>query len=460
MEYLTLWENAKDYKHFLNRFIMGKIYKIFAWSVIALGAVAGMTGLIDLSNVVEFLFGGSAFMAFAAGVTVGEIKDGTATVENAKELDETYLKDDLEKKLIMIGPNENVIDTLTRSIGNTRKVSSVTTGGWEISVRDVEDTVVAGGTVAAGGTLNITVSKPLIWKRNDTLCIKDSDSEAKHNFFVEEVNDSVLKCRLIYDTNIPADLPTIAEDASIIRLSSAKSELDAQTDVLYQTPNSRTNYCQIHMAQIEESVIHSIHSKEVTFDFSTLKEQTLFQFRRDMELTNLFGKKGYFISNGKPTHTSDGLWEQIEKEYVVKGVDFNNAKWVDMTRHIFDGNNGSDRRIALVGAGLMAQWSTAESFQKQLDAAQVEVVYGIRFNRIVTNFGELLVKSLSGTMVGDYTGKGIVIDPAYIRKDVFEALNTTPLDLDTTGQRRVKAVRLLENYCLYVENQPVHCKLV
>ena len=35
----------------------------------------------------------------------------------------------------------------------------------------------------------------------------------------------------------------------------------------------------------------------------------------------------------------------------------------------------------------------------------------------------------------------------------------TPLDLDATGQRRVKAVRILENYCLYVENQPVHCKL-
>lgn len=439
---------------------MGKIYKIFAWSVVALGAVAEVTGLIDLSNVIEFLFGGASFVAAAAGVSVGEIKDGATTVENAKELDGTYLKDDLEKKLIMIGPNENVIDTLTRSIGNTRKVSSITTGGWEISVRDIEDKVVSGGTVAAGGTINITVSKPLIWKRNDTLCIKDSASEETHNFFVEEITDSTLKCRLVYDTTVPSSLPTIADDANIIRLDVAKSELDAQTDILYQTPNSRTNYCQIHMAQIEESVIHSLHNKEVTFDFSTLKEQTLFQFRRDMELSNLFGKKGYFISNGKPMYTSDGLWRQIEKEYPVKGVTFDNAKWVDMTRHIFDGNNGSDRRIALIGADLMAAWSTAGSFQKQLDAAQVEVVHGIRFNRIVTNFGELLVKSLSGTMVGDFSGKGIVIDPAFIRKDVFEALNTTPLDLDSTGQRRVKAVRLLENYCLYVENQPVHCKLV
>lgn len=439
---------------------MGKIYKIFAWAVIALGAVAEVTGLVDLSNVVEILFGGSAMCAFAAGVTVGEIKEGTTTVEKGKELDETYLKDDLEKKLIMIGPNENVIDTLTRSIGNTRKVSSVTTGGWEISVRDVEDTVVTGGTVAASGTVNLVVSKPLIWKKDDTLCIKDSASEVKHNFFVEEINDNTLKCRLVYDNTIPSSLPTIADEANIIRLSPAKSELDAQTDVLYQTPNSRTNYCQIHMAQVEESVIHGLHNKEVSFDFSTLKEQTLFQFRRDMELANLFGKKGYFVSGGKPFYTSDGLWEQIEKEYVVKDETFNNAKWVDMTRHIFEGNNGSDRRIALVGAGLMAQWSTAESFQKQLDASQVEVVYGIRFNRIVTNFGELLVKSLSGTMVGDYTGKGLVIDPAFIRKDVFEALNTTPLDLDNTGQRRVKAVRILENYCLYVENQPVHCKLV
>lgn len=402
-------------------------------------------------------------MAADAGVAVGGIGSGAATVEQEKTIvartgDPTYLKNDLEKKLVLIAPSSTPIDTITREIGNTRKTKSIETGGWEIAVRDVEDAVAANVSAAdSGRTGQITVTKPAIWQAGDTFTVFNS-TLGPVQYYVDSRSSSTLSVTVIGRDVFPA----LAKDDEIIRMSKAMSELDAQTLPLYSTPTNRTNYCQIHMAQVEESVIHSLHEKEVAFDFTTMKEQTIYDLKWRMEMTNLWGKKDYFVNQAtspQPIYTSDGLWNQIDNPISLSQSSMTNADWIALTRTIFDGNNGSDRRIVLLGAELMARWANVPSLEKQLTADSVEVVLGVKFNKIITNFGELLVKPATNTFLGANNKKGIVIDPAYIRRDVYEQLQSTPLDLDATGTRRVKAERILENYCLYVENQPVHFKL-
>lgn len=397
-----------------------------------------------------------------AGVEVGSGVDGTTTVEKAKDetvVAENYLHNDLEKKLVLIAPSSTPIDTITREIGNTRKTTSIETGGWEISVRDIDDEV--SGEVEAGSSLqgSITVTKPILWQTGDTFAVFDTDG-TKYYYVDSKSGDTLGVTRIGHKSTDANKFPAISDGAKIIRMSKAMAELDAQTKPVYQTPASRTNYCQIHMAQVEESVIHALHMKEVQFDYATIKEQTIYDLKWRMEMSNLWGKKDSFVNAaGERIYTSDGLWNQIDNEQILTSESFGNAEWISLTKQIFDGNNGSERRICLVGSDLMAYWANVPSIYKQLEAQNVEVVLGVRFNKVITNFGELLVKCASNTFVGPNAAKGIVIDPSYIRKDVYEALNTTPLNLDETGQRRVKAERMLENYCLYVENQPVHSKI-
>lgn len=447
---------------------MEKKLRIAIWAVFGMALVLGATGVYDIREALDFLFVGGLSLAATPGVAVGTGITGAATVEKAnEEAEENYLETDWNEKLVMIAPNQNVIDTLTRSLGNTRNTESIETGGWEITVRDIEDKLLAD--VSADVTdevYDIQVSKPFIWEKGDTMKVFSTTDEVTtaYTFYVEERKNTQttaanLTVRLIgveKGTKAPA---LEADGSAIVRLSRAMSELDAQTTPAYQTPASRTNYCQIHMTQVEESVIHELHKKKVPVDFSTLKEQALFEFRRDMELSNLFGVKSSILNNeNKRVYTAAGLFEQIENEYARSGSGgWSLPDWVEMTRHIFDGNNGSDRRICLVGAGLMQAWSAIDSVNKQFNFSGIETIHGIRFNKIITNFGELLVKSASGVLVGPYANKGVVIDPSYIRKEIYEPLTVTPLDLDKTGQRRVRALRILENYCLIVENQPVHC---
>lgn len=438
---------------------MGKNLKIFLWFSFAVMCVLEMTGMVDIISGIEGLLGGGLAIA-TAGVTTGGIMDGGATLEKAHEQDPDYTEIDWNKKLTLIAPSSTPIDTITRNIGNTRSTESIETGGWEIGVRENVDKVHSNVSAKTDGSVStIVVDKIGIWNEDDTLMVIEGG--VPYYFHVNSrdlANNSISVTSYGYESG---KFPALTADSEIFRLGKAMNETDAQTTPVATTPTNRTNYCQIHMCQIEESVVHAMHKKQVAYDFATMKEQAIWEFKREMEYTNIFGKKASFLNaEGKRVYTSDGLWNLIENRH---DIDFTTAAttsdWVSLTKAIFDANNGSERRIALIGSDLMEYWSNVDAFTKQLDPTNVEVVFGVKFNKIITNFGELLVKAAPNSFVGHFSGAGIVIDPSYIRKDVFESLNTTTLEFDKTGQKRVNAQRLLENYCLIVENQPVHHKL-
>jgi hypothetical protein len=217
------------------------------------------------------------------------------------------------------------------------------------------------------------------------------------------------------------------------------------------------------MCQVEESVIHDLHKKKVAMDFSTYKEQTIWDFKRGMEFANLFQVGGLSKDdNGELVHLATGIWWQMDRQ---SEIDFSKAMtdddWNALGKDIFEGNNGSDRRFLLAGPELMLHISRVPAYAKQLEAKNTELVLGVRVYKIETPFGELLVKPM-GTLFDNYFSKcGIVLDVNYLKKYVMEPLTATVLELDKTGQRRVKnAVRMHETYSLFLENLPVHRRIV
>jgi hypothetical protein len=96
-----------------------------------------------------------------------------------------------------------------------------------------------------------------------------------------------------------------------------------------------------------------------------------------------------------------------------------------------------------------------------MEAKNTEMVLGLRVYKIETPFGELLVKPMGSLFEGYFSKCGMVIDPNFVKKYIMEPLQTTNLDLNKTGQRRVdNAVRMHETYSLFLENLPCHRKLV
>ncbi len=399
---------------------------------------------------------------------VSERADGTNVVA------QDYLEEDLDKKIVMVRPQDTPIDTFTRSIANNESCKSWEAGGWEIGTRETRDTVAAAYQAGTSTANVLSVDNIEMWKPGDTFIINATASGVDNGPMLDSGNTPV-QClvKSVDNANskltvqrvgaLNAVLPNVGEDYILCRLSPAVSELEASVEGFNIQPSDRKYYNQTHMTQVEESVVHSLLKKKVAMDFSVYKEQTIWDFKRGMELCNLFGVGGLSKNaKGELVHLSTGLWWQMTQQSVVSyGQAMSDQDWNTIGKAIFEGNNGADRRLLFAGADLLAQISNAKSYSKQLEAKNTEMVLGLRVYKIETPFGELLVKPMGSLFEGYFSKCGMVIDPNFVKKYIMEPLQTTNLDLNKTGQRRVdNAVRMHETYSLFLENLPCHRKIV
>lgn len=408
----------------------------------------------------------------ASGSSQGPIDGTTVVGENAPSttvVKAAYMDEDLDEKIVLIRPQDTPIDTFTRSIANNVKSEAWEAGGWEIGTREVFDRL---DSAYSSGT-TIAVQNGDMWKPGDTFLVHTIDSNGDDSGIKLDGSSLPVQCivKAVSGGNLTvqrvgtlsASIPEIADESIIQRLSPAVSELEASVEGFAIQPSDRKYYNQIHMCQVEESVIHALLKKKVAMDFSVYKEQTLWDFKRGMELCNLFGVGGLSKNaKGELVHHSTGLWWQMNQQSTV---DFTNAMtdqdWNSLGRAIFEGNNGADRRLLFAGNGLLEQIANVASYSKQLEAKNTEMVLGLRVFKIETPFGELLVKPMGSLFEGYFSKCGMVIDPNFVKKYVMEPLTTTQLDLNKTGQRRVdNAVRIHETYSLFLENLPCHRRIV
>lgn len=459
----------KNFKHYL---LLAVAVLVGISTIIGFAGIVPDGGLLaDLVNIFSIGGLGGIIIAPTAIVSTSESEPEGTTVVSTKaddgtggETEQEYLEEDLNKSLVLIRPQDTPIDTLTRTIKNIEESKSWEAGGWELGIRDIVDRV--GSPYSNGDVLNVANGD--LWLPGDTFTFFNDtglvlDSQSKPiSCIITAVNGNNLTVKRIGAvTNMV--IPAITGGTYMLRQSRAVSELEASVTGFAIAPSNRKYYNQIHMTQVEESVIHSLLKKKVAMDFSVYKEQTLWDFKRGMELCNLFQDGGLGKNaKGEIIHLSTGLWHQMDRQ---SAVDYNNPMtdriWNMLCKDIFDGNNGSDRKFLLAGPDLLDQAANVGSYSKQLEAKNTELVCGLRVNRIETPHGELLIKPLGSLMPLWFSKCGMVIDINFLKKFVMEPLQTTNLDLNRTGQRRVdNAVRMHETYSLFLENLPVHRRIV
>lgn len=450
------------------------------FAAVAAATLADATAIVDgipfLESLVNFFslgsFGSLAVVgAGAAEVTADSANPaGTTVVSTDGEGNgANYLDDDLNPTLVKIRPQDTPIDTITRMVNNTEKSEAWEAGGWEIGTREVTDEVASN--IAERAT-KVTVKNADMWLVGDTFILvnaagpfRDSAGLPVSCLITAKSGDDLSVQRVGATANTTMPAVTVSDEAPVylLRLSPAVSELTASVPGFAIQPTDRKYYNQIHMCQVEESVIHDLHKKKVAMDFSTYKEQTLWDFKRGMEFANLFQIGGLSKNDkGELVHLATGIWWQMTEE---SQIDFSKAMtdddWNTLGKAIFEGNNGSDRRFLFAGPELMLHISKVPQYAKQLEAKNTEMVLGLRVYKIETPFGELLVKPMGTLFEGYFAKCGMVVDVNYLKKFVMEPLTATVLELDKTGQRRVKnAVRMHETYSLFLENLPVHRRII
>jgi len=443
---------------------------LFKLSKIAFGVLAfAMTialvfGYGDIFTVVG---GGTLAMASGAGENATETVSTEVTDAKSSEL----LDDAVSKVITDMKPAATPLDTIMRQIGLTVKIDSWKTDFYEVDVRGINDTIKTEFDTSASGTVDanqpsvhtISVNKPYIWTIDDIILVHGVTGGGSMDLRLHVVSKNASAYTLgVVALNGVGDstynIPDIPLNTKITRIGNAKAELDAQTTPYSNFPQKSYNYCQIHMAQVEESVFNKLHGKEVKWDIMDHKLQSIYDMRRAMELTSIFGyrAKTYDPIGEEYKYTSGGLTQFVSGSLEYSTTGLNEDTFINWTRDIFTGNSGSDTRILFAGKKLMAYMSALPSITRQIDSGNVETKWGIKFSRIETNFGTLLVKHHNLFNDVGWEEKGLVLDINNIERHIFKPMEVRELDLIKTGTRMANAYVIDETFCLITRYTDTH----
>ena len=426
-----------------------------------IGIAVLLTGLA-FGVPIQFILGGAGMIhQAAAGAAASSTEGMTTTTTKTKSPD--LLRPAIYNKIIELRPAKFPLDTILRQINEDEKIGSWEHKWYAADIRGFQDTVTTGFTTGASGVRTVVVSNVHIWAVDDMALFPDVNGSDFQPLVAAVVAINAATSTLsLYGINVSSDtLPTIANASKVVRMGNAKNELDAQTTPYSVYPYNESNYAQIHMAQIEESLYNQLHTeKEVNYGIADLKNAALYSWRMDNEFTALFGAKRKWIDpvSNKEKYTSAGIIRfGLPTLQYTKSSGINDSTIQDWCQQIFDDNNGSDERIVFASSYLLKQLSKVSTVQKQLEAKSTNVIWGITFNRIETVFGVLNIRRHPIlNYAGNYMYNGIVLDIANIGRSTLEVMNTTKLDLDKTGQRRADAYRLSESWLLRVVNKNTH----
>jgi len=422
-------------------------------------ATGGMFGFIDMS----WLSPEGIGLAMAAAA--GEVIQETVDTKNTSDASSSLLTNTIDKKITLIRPDLNPLDTIIRNIGISKPIKSWQTEYYAVETRGVADTVkttkAATTSSAEWATQTFVVNNIYIWAVDDVGIFQDAGDGTEVAFNVVAKNNSTDTLTVFILNGIGTntnELPSLTAADPITRIGNAKSELDAQTSPYAVMPQKSYNYAQIHMAQVEQGVYAKLHDKEVQWNLNDFRSEALYDLRRRMELTSLLGYRRHFYdSTGEDyKYTSGGLVRDITQNLTYPSGTIDNDTFIGWSKDIFTGNNGSSTRVLFAGSDLMKYMGSIPTVDKQLTGENVMVKWGVEFNKIVTNFGTLLVKHHPTLTDLGYNESGVVLDMMNVEKHVLKGLETTKLDLKTAGLKNADADVISEAFCLVLKNPDTH----
>lgn len=425
---------------------------------LGLAALCIVALVLFATAMLPWLLGGGAILATTGTMVTGDAVS-TDTVQDTPP-SSTFLQSTISQKITEMKPARTPLDTIMRSAVQKKKVDSFKTEFYAVDVRPFTDTVATQYTKPSTGVelAELIVTNIDIWSQDDTaMCVGVSGSDSLDLvIFVADVDvtNSILKIQALNGTAEGSNIvvPTIAAATVLVRMGNAKAEKDAQTSPYAMIPEKEYNYCQIFMAQVEESTYQAMHAKEVQWSFSDYEALNIYDMKTTGELSSLFGYRRYFTDKlGRDAkYTCGGITRNIDNtlNYGTGGSDrtVTNDTLIGWCKDAFTGNSGSDTRILFAGPAL-TQYISMIDFTKQLGGGQTEMKWGIEWKIISTNFGKLLWKMHPLFGLIGWDEKGVIIDVNNLEKHEFLPLNTREVDLKGSGQKNVNAKVLEEASC-------------
>lgn len=423
-----------------------------------IGVLALILTAVGVSFFGDAVAGG---MILATGVAVA----GTVTTESieaeASTMGENIIRDDWSKEITKIRPDDAPLDTMLRSIG------ALPTSSYKVNMASVDvvsGSIVVDGNVAQNGaatTINIVVTQATLKEAlvHRVLQYVDVTLAKVVGLYIvgKDKTTRTISCVVIGGAGAGDQVGAggILDETVLAVIGTAKYETDAQTEPYAKLPEIDYNYCQIQMAQVEQSVYSQMQAQEIKYDLLDFKDNALYNFRLDCERTALLGIRDEVTD---PTNTDrtvylSGGYEYFTKTkayYVPDATEANGGLglelWNLIGKEVFT-TNGSSERVLVYEPTFMVQMLKRIEMQKMMDAAQTEIFWGVKCKKVETGFGVVYLAMSHALTKANRIGEAAVIDVKKCRLRYFQKMQWKEIKLEDSGQSKANAWRLEERSC-------------
>jgi hypothetical protein len=412
---------------------------------------------------------GGAMLANTALISGTDTREAAKTAKPDSAEKPGHLENDISKVVTKIRPDKNPLDTMLRKMNNAEKANDIQVNFEEVEFRGRKDETTAAlgaptGTTDADKYRVISVANPTMFIEGESIYIPGvvtADGKPLHLRIDEKHGDGTLTVHALNTANNV--VPAIGSGTTIYRGAPSAGELKAQVGSVVHYPEMKYNYCQRFMAQVEQSYIRSMIKSNSGFNFNDQNYMKLYDMRSSMEFQHVFGQKSKTFSKKENdfVFTAEGLYHQLDNDLVyTNDSGITNDRWIDWTKELFSDDAGSTDRVLFGGRNLLADILKIDMVQKQLDATKVEIVPGLKVQKVETSFGTILIYHHKLFDQVGHDNDGMIIDMANIKKRTFLPMTSSKLELKKSGQRNVDARLVEEIVCLETRYLGTHARIV
>ena len=476
-----------------------------------------------LLTIVSVLAGGGVMAVGAmaedsepAGAAQGNLSQGAATVESpgntygvASQTDndrmgaegegEGYDSRGLDRHIRELQPMKTPFDQMTRYATNGEKPAGMKFEYSSIGSRPIKAKTTAQVAATSTPTAKLPVDNIAVFSVDDVILVPSvpavtrADGKTYEEIYgagnFGKLSAGAWPCLqlkvcgisdtdsmpLVYATNGTkssmgnTSVPQIPSGTELFRIAKAVNEAKSETGRTNEMPNDTVQYCQIFMAQTEETLIHKLTKRDVDgLDLAWNERRTLEDFRMAQGGTFLFSDRALVVGHpreeqNKCWHTG-GAWWQAGKDIEFghlnadNHLEINEDDLVDLNNGLFVGEGtGGVKKLLFAGSDFITALEKIKSEKFRLKG-DVQA-WDLTFTSWKTTLGELLV--VHDEMLDRY-GKSdcaFALDPEYFEKRVLLSLDRAVRDMDAAGIRATTAVRLKEISAVVLYSPMAHARI-
>lgn len=393
------------------------------------------------------------------------------TLQNVQENSPELLRNAIDQRITRVRPMSTPIDQITRHAGS-RSADSMEVAYYLVDSKPTQTLAKQAFNLGqkdfkadVGRVITFNVESSDAFDVGDTIMfptasIGSVDAADCLTAYVLNADNNRLTIAVMDAVDSP-DSVGISVGDPVVRMGRAAAELDVMTGQYNFIPRRATNYCQIFKAQVEQSILVRLASKEVNWTFSEQEEAAVVDMRLGMEKNFIFGHKTRVLDSNKNefVYLTGGIWNQAGRTINLSLSDNSPEAFITFAKEVFTGNNGSRKRLLIGGSDFIEALSKVKVCDK-ITLTPMTTRWGLETRDIVTNFGSLSVIHSEVFDQCGHSADAMVIDDAFITKYVHIPFRPERIDLRGSGVRNTDAVVLTEASCVILRNPAVHARVL